>query len=115
MRTALKYYVQRASDVDKEPGKQPPVVGKGFYFYVVKAKDETEHIQCLSSFEYFLTAHGVASHGFGDGAWASNKNLGTTKHFMWLDIPVHSTDEKERVEELYCLWKSVRYDGALAI
>lgn len=106
MRTSLEYSVLREEKYDYKTDKLiNRVKGRSFEFYVNGCKTKEEHEKVINSFMSFLEENNVESYGFGSGTWEEAMRLGDEKSFSYLDIPVHDTEEKEYIKDLYKEWK----------
>lgn len=105
--TSLRYSVLKETKWDYQQNKEVThIVSKGFEFFVDKTKTEEEHNNVITSFENYLASNGYNSNSFGSGTWAENFRKNTLKDYIYLDIPVLNTEEKEEIQKLYKQWKN---------
>ena len=102
MRTKLAYSVQREPD---ENGKEH-IKNRGYTLTVLDAKTEKEHEAVVTSFESFLKSRNIhKASAYGHGSWEECVRLNDTENFLFLDIPVVDTEDKQYIKELYQEWK----------
>ena len=110
MRTALVYKGAIMAHIQPEDirSQHRQKNSRGFTFTVSGAASEEEHISIIEGFQKVLQENGYQCDGFGSGTWEENVKYNSTKEYLFLSIPVKTTEEKEYILRLYNDWKAAR-------
>ena len=107
MKTSLKYSVIKKETWNALKDKMVlKVVSRGYDFCVSGVLTEEEHKKVINSFAKYLEENGYTCDGFGEGSWDDAINQNNFKEFLYLSIPVESTEDKEAIKTLYNEWKT---------